>query len=247
MEEQEINVVSYGGGQNSTAMIIEMYNRNIKIDHIILADTGNEMPETYEFLEEFIRWCKEKKIDFVIVKSELGKLRDYYVSKNLIPFRAFRHCTDKFKIRPINNFIKEKFGIKTPINMYMGIASDEAHRAGNIFGRKQFTYLFPLIEWEVDRQGCIDIIKKEGLSIPVKSGCYFCPFQPKKSWKELLERHPDLFQDSIEFEKQGSSYPKATLMGKKTLEELRKELKNQTHLFEDEKTTELNQCFYCHS
>ena len=47
------NVVSFGAGQNSTAMIIQMVNDKIRIDDIIFAETGNEMPKTYIFLKEF--------------------------------------------------------------------------------------------------------------------------------------------------------------------------------------------------
>lgn len=37
-----MNVVSFGGGTNSTAMIIGMYLRKIPIDLILFADTGGD-------------------------------------------------------------------------------------------------------------------------------------------------------------------------------------------------------------
>ena len=43
-----MNVVSFGGGTNSTAMIIGMYLHKIPIDLILFADTGGEQPHTYE-------------------------------------------------------------------------------------------------------------------------------------------------------------------------------------------------------
>lgn len=45
-----MNVVSFGGGTNSTAMIIGMYLHKIPIDLILFADTGGEQPHTYEFM-----------------------------------------------------------------------------------------------------------------------------------------------------------------------------------------------------
>lgn len=51
-------VVSYGGGINSTALIIWARLKKIKIDKIIFADTGNEKPETYEFLSFFDKWLQ---------------------------------------------------------------------------------------------------------------------------------------------------------------------------------------------
>ena len=199
--DKEINIVSYGGGQNSTAMIIEMVNKGMPITEIIYSEVGNEMPETYVFLKEFKVWCEKKGLKFVEVKSKLGTIRDYYEEKKIIPFRMFRHCTHKFKVIPINKYIRDTYGLKTPVNMIMGIAADEKHRMDKIQGRKQFTYLFPLVDWDFDRQDCINAIKKEGLSIPVKSGCYFCPFQPKGAWKDLHKIHPELFQDSIDLKR----------------------------------------------
>ena len=49
-------VVSFGGGTNSTAMLIAMVYKNIKPDLILFADTGAELPETYEWVETFSRW-----------------------------------------------------------------------------------------------------------------------------------------------------------------------------------------------
>jgi 3'-phosphoadenosine 5'-phosphosulfate sulfotransferase (PAPS reductase)/FAD synthetase len=244
MTKVPFNIVSFGGGQNSTAMIIEMYNRKIRIDGVVFAETGNEMPETYEFLKEFKVWLDKKNIKFIEVKSKLGVLKDWYISKKLIPFRMFRHCTAKFKIIPINQYIKDTYGIKEPINMYMGIGSDEKHRAKNSNkGRKQFTYVYPLIEWDIDRVKCVEIIKNEGLSVPVKSGCYFCPFQSKKSWSKLLEEHPELYDESINFEKNCSKYPQYTLMGTQTLEDFKSNIKSQKPLFKEE--LGITKCGYC--
>ena len=43
-----MNIVSFGGGTNSTAMIIGMHQNKIPIDLILFADTGGEQPHTYE-------------------------------------------------------------------------------------------------------------------------------------------------------------------------------------------------------
>lgn len=53
-----MNIVSFGGGTNSTAMIIGMHLRKIPIDYIIFADTGAEQPHTYDFIETFNEWLQ---------------------------------------------------------------------------------------------------------------------------------------------------------------------------------------------
>ena len=242
------NIVSFGAGQNSTAMIIKMNKEGVKIDEIIYAETGNEMPETYIFLKEFKKWCKKKELKFVTVQSKLGNLKEYYEKNKIIPYRMFRACTDKFKVRPINEYIKETYGIEQSINMFMGIASDEKHRCEKIRGRKAISYFFPLVEKEIDREGCVKIIKDEGLSIPVKSGCYFCPFQTKKAWMKLHKDHSDLFDESIKFEKNCRAYPEGNLMGNLTLETLKKRITEQMSLTGYlEEDTALIKCAWCHT
>lgn len=51
-----MNIVSFGGGTNSTAMIIGMYLHKIPVDLILFADTGGEQPHTYEFIRVFNAW-----------------------------------------------------------------------------------------------------------------------------------------------------------------------------------------------
>lgn len=54
-----MNVVSFGGGTNSAAMIIGMYLHEIYVDLITFADTGVEQPHTYEFIEIFEEWLEK--------------------------------------------------------------------------------------------------------------------------------------------------------------------------------------------
>ena len=49
-------IVSYGGGTNSTALLIAMRLKGIRPSEIVFSDTGNEHPETYRFIERFERW-----------------------------------------------------------------------------------------------------------------------------------------------------------------------------------------------
>ena len=57
-----MNVVSFGGGTNSTAMIIGMYLHKIPIDLILFADPGAEQPHTYEFIQTFNVWLEKQQL-----------------------------------------------------------------------------------------------------------------------------------------------------------------------------------------
>ena len=46
-----MTVVGYGGGTDSTAMLVGLWQRQVPVDLILFADPGGEQPHTYEYLE----------------------------------------------------------------------------------------------------------------------------------------------------------------------------------------------------
>ena len=64
----------------------------------------------------------------------------------------------------------------------------------------EFTFRYPLREWGWDREQSITEIAAEGMPVPVKSACFFCP--SSKPWELLMlaAYHPDLFLRSIKIE-----------------------------------------------
>lgn len=194
-------MISCGMGRNSIAMIIMMFNRG-QIMPVVFCDTGAEMPETYEYLEYFQPWLKKKYGQEVVVLS-VDKMPELYFPANrmniydkyykgkTIPFIMTRDCTDKWKIKPKERWMKQN----NITDNYMGIDAGEAHRV-----KGDDLKYYPLVKEGIDLAGCIEIIKNAGLDVPVKSGCYFCPFQGVKGFRALKRNHPELFQKAIELE-----------------------------------------------
>ena len=60
---------------------------------------------------------------------------------------------------------------------------------------------YPLVDEKITREKCINIITDDGYDLPLKSGCFFCPFNNKKRWIDLRNNHIDLFEKSKELEK----------------------------------------------
>ena len=54
-----MNIVSYGGGANSTALLVGLQQHRIPVDLILFADTGAEHPCTYDYLDIMDRWLTE--------------------------------------------------------------------------------------------------------------------------------------------------------------------------------------------
>ena len=106
MEGDSVNVVSFGGGTNSAAMIIGMYQRGIPIDLITFADTGGEQPHTYQFVETFGEWLKERGLPEISVTRYFDKngermtLEAESLKSHTLPSIAygFKKCSPKHKI-----------------------------------------------------------------------------------------------------------------------------------------------------
>jgi 3'-phosphoadenosine 5'-phosphosulfate sulfotransferase (PAPS reductase)/FAD synthetase len=104
-----MNVVAYGGGTDSTAMIIECVNRGIAIDYILFADTGAEKPHTYEYIKKFSAWCVSHGLPAIITVKKGGNgetLEEECIRKKSLPSLAygFKTCSQKFKIQPQDMF-----------------------------------------------------------------------------------------------------------------------------------------------
>lgn len=201
-EKHPLQVLSYGGGVQSTAMIFMCIEGLIpKPDLILHSDTGAEMPYTEDIVKLMKKLCDDNKIPFFIVKSTRGKIDDYYLSKKTVPVIGFRSCTDAFKIAPQRQFIRKIVGSKNGVklaNVWLGITTDEAHRNYES-DVKWVGNRFPLLEANLSRSDCVKINEKYNLTVK-KSGCYICPYGGKKWFIHLYRNHPDLFQKAKKME-----------------------------------------------
>jgi hypothetical protein len=198
------NYLSFGAGVNSVALYLLMVELGIEFE-AVFSDTGCEWPETYHYLAMFQWWTKANGLRSVtILKPDVEKigpsrLIEYCEKYKITPGFKNRFCTDKWKVRPLHAYFKR------PAFINIGFAMDEAKRA-KLASDKDFENRFLLIEHEITRSGCIEIIRKAGLPIPRKSGCYICPNQRPGQWKELRRYHPELFCRAVNLEKRQMEY-----------------------------------------
>lgn len=199
--------LSYGAGVNSTALAIHLTKNNLPLDYVIFSDTGSELPETYSYLPIMEDYLRKYNIPFVTVKAKTTLL-ERCIRRKVIPSTLWRWCTRDFKVRPIHKFYKT---LKSPIIEYIGIDYDEIHRMKD--AREDFlTKSYPLIDNKIGREDCIAIIKQAHMPIPVKSGCWFCPFNNKDRWESIRKQHPSLFMKAKQIETNNKHYPKQKLI-----------------------------------
>lgn len=195
-------VVSYGAGTNSTAMVIEMVNRREQIDAIVFADTGGERPETYAYIAVFNLWLSIKGYpQITVVKADNihGTLEQECLDRETLPAVAFgwKTCSDKWKIAPFKKWLKAQEW--DDVTVCIGFDADEPHRAkrGDLSTAEKYKKRYPLIEFNMGREECVQSIAAASLPRAGKSSCFFCP---NSKMHEILSLPADLKERAIAIE-----------------------------------------------
>lgn len=199
---------------HSTAILV-----GLQPHHVVFADTGDEHPQTYEYIERVaIPYIAGYGGQFHIVYNEnWDSLKHMALHDRMVPARTHRWCSAKFKVQPIRAWLEEDG--RLPCRQMIGFDANEGHRAKSS-GDPRIENVFPLIERGFDRPACKRIIADAGLPIPRRSGCFYCPFQSKGQWIELKREHPKLFQIAVAIERNGAKFEQGFfLAGPKPLEE----------------------------
>ena len=209
-------VVAYGMGVDSTAMLIGMCHREIKPDLILFADTGSEKPETYAYLPVIQQWLA--KVGFppvTVVKyrpkpAKYTTLEENCLINKTLPSLAFgrKACSLKWKRQPqdryCNNWQPAKDCWDSGLKVIKAIGYDtsprDSRRAHHIGDDAKYTYVYYLREWGWDREECKRVITAEGLPLPMKSACWFCPASQPEEIEWLIAHHPDLAQRIVTME-----------------------------------------------
>lgn len=207
-------VASFGGGVNSTAMLIGMVERHEPCDLILFADTGGEKPHTYDHVREFSKWLKfvgmpeMRTVQRTNAAQDPRNLEQDCLSGKMLPSIAygFKACSIKYKRDPQDKFCnnyqpcKDAWTKGETIVKLIGYDAEEAHRA-RIQGDDKYSYRYPLIEWGWGRAECVEAIQRAGQKVPDKSACFFCPSSKKHEIMELRRVYPDLAKRAVAMEK----------------------------------------------
>lgn len=197
-ERQVRHILSLSGGKDSTALAIYLRDRIPELEYVF-CDTGEELPETYEYLERL-----EAFLGKPIVRLNPERPFSHYLDlyRGVLPDARTRWCTRMLKIRPFERYVGDD-----PTIHYIAIRADEAHRKGYISKKPNITPRYPFIEAGITKHDVIRILQESSIGLPSyytwrsRSGCYFCFFQQKIEWIGLLQHHPDLYEKAMSYEK----------------------------------------------
>jgi 3'-phosphoadenosine 5'-phosphosulfate sulfotransferase (PAPS reductase)/FAD synthetase len=212
-------VFSYGGGVQSTAVLVLSAQGKLPYTHFVFANVGDdtENPKTLEYIEQFAKPYAENHGLFIIeiqkssstadnstlYKELLSSNRSVAIPMyvNGVPIR--RGCTSNWKVAVVEKFMRDYAGAKRkrkkPIGI--GISLDEFKRMRTDNADRVTIMEYPLIDLRLTREDCVEIIKEANLPVPPKSSCWFCPYKKISEWKSLKEENPALFTKAIELEK----------------------------------------------
>ena len=200
---QTRHVLSFGGGVNSVALMVLLLREGLPLDEAVFADTGGEVPETYEYLDVAREYLAARNVPLTVVAKRGDSLYDTAWRRRVFPSAVWRWSTRDFKVTPIHRHYRTVGG---HINQYMAIAWDEVSRMKD--SRVEYvTNLFPLVDRRITRAGCVEIIEKEGLLVPTRSSCFFCPFNSVDRWRWIYETHPDLYEKAVALEEHSKHFP----------------------------------------
>lgn len=126
-----LTVLSFGGGQDSTALLYRYaYDPEFRARYapddfvVVMADTNDEHPATLAHVRSVAEWCVERGIEFHWLHADQGwhstlwsGLREFYAAKNAIGSKAYpKTCTDNLKVQPIYRWLEswlgERYGVK---------------------------------------------------------------------------------------------------------------------------------------
>lgn len=193
------HILGLSGGKDSAALAIYMRDRVENMEYFF-ADTGKELPETYEYLDKL---RARLGIEIKTLSADRGFDHWLDVYGGMLPSPRARWCTKALKIQPIEDFVGEDEAVS-----YIGIRADEENRKGYISTNGNIQARFPFIEDGLRKEDIIRILEESGIGLPEyykwrsRSGCFFCFYQRKIEWVRLAEEHPDRFEEAVKYEEE---------------------------------------------
>ena len=213
-----MNVISYGGGVDSTAMLVGLYQRGVPVDLILFADTGGELPETYAYLPVMDQWLTARGMPGITVVEYRDMngarltLEQECLRSGTLPSIAYgyKRCSLKHKIAPQDKFCnnyppcREVWAKGEKVVKFIGYDVGEERRRDHalVYDIQDTKYRkeYPLIDWGWEREDCLAAIRDAGLPLPGKSSCFFCPAMKHREIRTLYHRHRELYDRAIAIE-----------------------------------------------
>lgn len=185
------NVISLSGGKDSTAMLLMMMEKKIKVDHIVFFDTGWEFPGMIEHIDKLEKYINR---EIIRLKPNISFKEEF--EKRGFPSIKARWCTRE-KVNAINKFCNQH----KPHTQWIGFSFDELKRI-----RKTIDYCYPLVDWKITEEDALKYCIEKGFKWGGlyekynRVSCWNCPLQSLKNLKTLWMYFPDYWKRLLEMQ-----------------------------------------------
>jgi hypothetical protein len=207
-------VDSFGGGVNSTGVLVGQHERGERPDAILFADTGGEREKVYEHVRRVSEWCLSinfPPVTIVKYDSRHGTLEQECLNNKTLPSITFgyRGCSVKWKRQPMDKWVREwpvaiaAWDAGLPVARLLGIHAGEQHR-GLIPNDDEFIYDRPLIRWGWGQAECEAACLRAFGYVPDKSACFYCGAYKKREVLKQAKEEPHYHGRAVAMEHNAS-------------------------------------------
>lgn len=203
-----MNIVGYGGGTDSTAMLVGLWQHHVPVDLILFADPGAEQPHTYHYLRIMDQWLREHgmpgitRVWYTDRQGQRLTLEQECLRSASLPSIAYgwKKCSLKHKVAP-----QEKFCAHYPpcqnawargenvVKLIGYDAGEEKRRLGALphdLADRKYQKAYPLMEWGWDRNRVHPGDTKRGASLTREVLLLFLPLDEAKGDPDPLSPIP---------------------------------------------------------
>jgi hypothetical protein len=200
--------LSFGGGVQSAAIVVLIAQGRLpRPDQIVMADTGREARETWDYLEaHIVPLLAPLGLMVQVIPHDYATV-DLYAGNGDVLIPAYTNggklptfCSDKWKKLPVRRWLKAQ-GV-TETTMWLGMSLDEIERM-RISDVKWITNHYPLVyDVRLRRHECAKLVEDYGLPTPPKSSCWMCPHRRNDQWRRLRAAYPQDWQQAVALDRQ---------------------------------------------
>jgi hypothetical protein len=202
---------SYGGGTQSAAIAVLVARGELpRPERIVIADTGREATETWEYTDQVIGpLLGAAGLTVDVIPHEYATV-DLYSKQGdlLIPAvtkggRLPTFCSVEWKQRPVRRYLRSQgYGPSRPVIMWLGISIEEVHRIKPA-DVNWIEHQWPLA-WDIrmNRADCVALVEGAGLPTPPRSSCWMCPHRSNAEWRRLRDHYSGDWDKAIALDEQ---------------------------------------------
>lgn len=231
--------ISFSGGRTSGYLLHQILEANGDLPdrvQVMFANTGREMPETLDFVNECadrwgvnIVWVEYRRGDGINTYdtvSHNSASRDgepfeaLIAAKKYLPNVVTRFCTTDLKIRPMKKYLVDCGWDKW--TAAVGIRADEAHRAKSE-SKDRWSYWYPLLNAGATKKVISDFWARQDFDLRLNNAagktpmgnCDMCFLKSEATLAMMAKLYPDRAKWWADMEKlAGSTFKKDRDFGK---------------------------------